>query len=66
LWACPTCCTFSKLAAISWRLEDGTLHLELTVPDGAAALLDLDSTWKTEAPGNLPPGVHRFQATRRS
>jgi alpha-L-rhamnosidase len=54
------------LAAISWRLEDGTLHLELTVPDGAAALLDLDSTWKTEAPGKLPPGVHRFQATRRS
>lgn len=41
-------------AAISWRVRDGELHVEVTVPVGAEAVLDLDG-----APDEpVGPGVH--------
>jgi alpha-L-rhamnosidase len=50
-------------AAISWTLNGNKLRLELTVPPGTTAVLDLPKGWvagKTE----LPPGKHVLNATR--
>ncbi|MFF2486457.1 family 78 glycoside hydrolase catalytic domain [Microbacterium sp. NPDC058062] len=56
-------------AAISWRIEDGQLHVEATVPVGAEAVLDLDGAdEETLAPGThtrvvpVPAGVAPLRA----
>ena len=41
-------------AAIAWRIEDGSLHIEVTVPVGTEAVLDLDGA-DEEVVG---PGIH--------
>ncbi|GAA3768133.1 glycoside hydrolase family 78 protein [Plantactinospora mayteni] len=43
-------------AAISWELADRTLRVEVVVPTGARATLDLAG----EEPQRLGPGTHRF------
>ena len=45
-------------AAIGWTLTGGTLHVEVTVPVGATALLDLPG----EEPRPLGPGTHEASA----
>jgi len=50
-------------AAIAWQLnEAGQLFLQLTVPEGSTARIDLDSRWLITAPATLPPGDHRLVA----
>ncbi|WP_106815156.1 alpha-L-rhamnosidase [Microbacterium timonense] len=41
-------------AAITWRREDGDLHVEMTVPVGAEAVLDVEGTPEE----TLAPGIH--------
>ncbi|GAA5206253.1 glycoside hydrolase family 78 protein [Microbacterium kyungheense] len=41
-------------AAISWRIEGGQLHVDLTVPVGAEAVLDLPGAGEE----TLAPGIH--------
>jgi alpha-L-rhamnosidase len=44
-------------AAISWKLDpDGTLRVEVTVPTGTSAWLDLEGRERRR----LGPGTHRF------
>jgi alpha-L-rhamnosidase len=46
------------MAEVAWRLENGTMHLDATIPTGTTATVEL--------PGGLPselgPGEHRLTA----
>ena len=48
--------------AIAWRLEGETLHLDLTVPLGVTATLELDG----RHPETILPGVHRLSVAAGS
>ena len=56
---------------IDWRLVDGTLEIELRIPFGAEAVLDLPlgpDSYATidgvEAPERVGPGIHRIVVAR--
>jgi alpha-L-rhamnosidase len=53
-WASARQLTAYGEAAISWRIDDGQLHVEVTVPIGAEAVLDLEGVDDE----TLTPGTH--------
>ncbi|MEI6561524.1 MAG: alpha-L-rhamnosidase N-terminal domain-containing protein [Verrucomicrobiota bacterium] len=57
-WAEATLTTPHGKAAIRWELNDATLTLNLTVPAGARATLDLPAAFQT-APLTLAEGEHQ-------
>ncbi|MCC5807846.1 MAG: family 78 glycoside hydrolase catalytic domain [Opitutales bacterium] len=51
-------------AAVAWRMEDDSLSLDLKVPQGVSARLDLSDSWVCAHGTVLRPGRHRLRATR--
>jgi alpha-L-rhamnosidase len=52
------------LAAIGWECDGERLKLELTVPDGIPAQLDLGDGWTLHGNGDILPGKQKIIATR--
>lgn len=62
-WAEATLETIHGQARIRWEKQPGTLTLDLTVPPGTTATLDLLNEWHVSPESNiLAPGTHRLVA----
>jgi len=63
-WAEASLQTPFGAAAIRWEIKDGSLLVDLTVPQESRGTLSLPEGFASEVPESLPPGAHSFIARK--